>query len=256
MFYLDSGLENLGGGGRGDTYLVEVVISTAIRTVEPAKTTIRVLVHTTEGRDRDLMAAVEARQFPAEERRHDQSLCSVSFGVDEKVAGRCLGCRRRRRRVDCFFIFILFFCRVARRKKKKQGNGRVRLKKGMFANQPEAPAAAPFGGIFWTAERMNYYYHQQQQHQTFSPFSPSLSLPPSPSSSPAGPRSASAGPTIPSPSDHSPPPQRDGHAKCAHPLSHWPVDGPALARQPDRKAAAARDQILKGRAEPQWLAGC
>lgn len=35
-----------------------------------------------------------------------------------------------------FFFFLLSY-RVARRKKKKQSNGRVRLKKGIFANRPD-----------------------------------------------------------------------------------------------------------------------
>lgn len=63
-----------GRGRGGSTNLVQVVISTAIRTIKPAKTAIRILVDAAERLDRDLMATVEAGQFPAEERRHGQSI--------------------------------------------------------------------------------------------------------------------------------------------------------------------------------------
>lgn len=71
--------------------------------------------------------------------------------------------------------------------------------------------------------------------------SPSFSRP---SSSRAGPRSASAGPAIPSPPPATRPVRREMATQKALTPSPLAVDGPALARQPDRKMA-------EGRAEPQ-----
>lgn len=228
MFYLDSE----GGRGRGgDTYLVEVVISTAIRTVEPAKATVRVLVHATEGSDRDLMAAVEAGQFPTEEGRHGRSLCSAVFWG----GAECLVLMKKSR--DDVVVLIVFFfflssqlpCCATEKEKAKQRPSEA--EKGNIREPAGPPAAAPFGGIFWTAERMNYSCHYHGLLLLLL-----LLLLPSPSSSRAGPRSASAGPAISSPSDHSPRPQRDGHAKCTHPLPlPLPLAVDGRTSQPDRK---------------------
>lgn len=122
--YLGGGRKENGRGRGGSTNLVQVVISTAIRTIKPAKTAIRILVDAAERLNRDLMATVEAGQFPAEERRHGQSI---------RGGGRCL--LMSRDDVVCvvclcvliiLFLFYFFIFAVFREEKSKKKTVRLR----------------------------------------------------------------------------------------------------------------------------------